>query len=221
MCSSVFFSWVLPLLRLSRSKQSVEISDLNDLAAAEQVEPLSAEFERIRAAHPHERLWVSLSRLVYCEAGTSFLCMVLYVASQVGNPLLIRQLVMAVSNASGDAAAYYALGLFGLSFVSGLSNAHQLHITMRMALRLRTVLVGAIFRRVMRVTPGTVRRIGDSVAHSAPVGSTPAPARADASTLLGADVGRFQTSLPLLHNAWSAPVLIVVSTCTFRGRSVI
>ena len=212
-CSRLFLCWALPLLRAGY-RQPLTSSSLPPLPLRAEVLAAHAALQALRAARPHEALALTLTRLVLSDLLVSGAAMAIYLAALLANPLLLRELVNSLTRNDARTAAGFAVGLGCAAVVAAVTNAHHLLIASRMASVLRVASITAIFRASLKRPPPTVElrgahtttgREGDDVC-------APRCARPDASALLASDAERFASALPLLHNLWVAPAIIVVST---------
>ena len=209
--SRLFLTWTIPLFRKG-AKAPLVSTDLPPLPTSASIAAARDNLGALRTKRPKEPLLFSLARLVKRDIIISALTMLLYLAALLANPLLLRELVNSLTRGSMNEAVGYSLALGIAAFIAALSNAHTLLLSTRMAHQLRVAVVTTVFRKALKAPAPTVVLV--DVRDDDPSLDACAPRRAkpDASALLASDAERFVTAMPLLHNAWGAPLLIIVST---------
>ena len=209
----LFLTWSLPLF-LRGARAPLTAADLPLLPASASTARAHAALTALRAARPREPLARTLIRLVRVPLALSGAAQLVYLGAMLANPLLLRLLVSALTAGDTPLAAGAAVALGGAALVAGLANAHSLLEATRMAHTLRTASVMTVFRAALAPPRATVEllRAGSGGGSLSGDACAPLRARPDPSALLASDAERFLTALPLLHNAWAAPLLIVVST---------
>jgi ABC-type multidrug transport system fused ATPase/permease subunit len=209
-CSRLFLCWAAPLLRAGY-RAPLTSASLPPLPARAEVLAAHAALQALRAARPREPLALTLTRLVRGDLVVSGVAMAVYLGALLANPLLLRELVNALTRNDARAAAGFGVGLGCAAAVAAVTNAHHLFIASRIANVLRVASITAIFRASLQRPPPTVELRAEAGGGGGDV-CAPRRARPDASALLASDAERFASALPLLHNLWVAPAIIVVST---------
>jgi ABC-type multidrug transport system fused ATPase/permease subunit len=214
----LFLTWTIPLFRRG-ARAPLAATDLPPLPASASTALGHASLAALRAARPREPLVRTLLRLVRAPLLSSGAAQLVYLGALLANPLLLRLLVGALSAGDAGAATGAAVALGAAALAAALANAHSQLEATRMAHTLRTASIMAVFRAALAQPRATVAlRAPAAAAAGAGAGAgggdacAPARPRPDPKALLASDAERFLTALPLLHNAWAAPLLIAVST---------
>jgi len=213
--SQLLFSFVGDLLDLGATPgRTLAASDLFDVPEEEAVFALSATFREIyRYATPaastplpgkatdDARAWRlawglwPLIRPIMLEAGQ---CNFVACTLQVAQPLLLRELVLAVSEP--DPAESRRRGLRGaawvlvLTVVAALAQQRQLHLAMRSGQRLRALLVAEIFDVATRLTPTGQKGIS----------------KGEVNNLVAVDTQKVLEVTLTAHLLWSSPLQVIV-----------
>lgn len=209
----LFFSWAGDIISLFR-KENTPLEKLPALTPSNGIRTVYNLYrECVYKSYPHNAadedsfrggfyLGRTLLYLVHSELLLSGLFSLIHIVSLVGTPLLIRKLVDAIAADEVD-GAYYAIGLAAVAFVGNMANQHQIHETTRLAQRLRTAMVTAVYRKALSAP---VTTIGWSPERAK------VPPQVDVQSILSSDAEKFLTTMPLLHSLWTTPAIIIAST---------
>ena len=198
--SSLTFSWLNPTLRLG-SRRPLEESDLPPLHQSDSsnraADGLENQFEAMRAigtaSQPNAAalsLWRCFGR-EFAEAGVIKL---LSDVCQLASPLLLRHIIGLLEAGAGVAqGARATAALFAVSCVQAFSLRHYFARLFRVGLKLRAAVVGASYRKLLRVSP--TARISSG----------------ELTNLIGPDAQRIGDLVPYLHALWFAPLQVVAA----------
>jgi ATP-binding cassette subfamily C (CFTR/MRP) protein 1 len=204
-CVSRFsFHYLGPLLDLG-SKRPLKHDDLWELPEEESIEKLIQGFEAAQQKVEHNRtendkfqlgkiLWTQFSPTIILAGAF----MLVHVVAQISGPLLIREVVLAVSEPS-DTDPYRGLYLACLYLAVQVINAicaqQHLHNNIRAGQRIRALLIALIYRKAMKL------RILDMGAES----------HGQIVNLMSNDAQKFFDIMQSLHNIWAAPIQIILA----------
>ncbi|OQR84098.1 ATP-binding Cassette (ABC) Superfamily, partial [Achlya hypogyna] len=199
-CSSVFFSWLTPLLDLG-NKRPLEFGDLYQLNPADRAMHISEKFQRYwdkELTRSKPRLWWALSRAF----GTPFLVAgflkLVHDMLQFVGPLVIKLIIEFLS----DPEAELNTGLLyaAVIFVAGVGQSFALRqyffYCFETGLRLRSAVVTAVYHKslVLSASAKGARSTGEI------------------TNLMSIDAQRLQDITNYLHAIWYALFQIVVSS---------
>ncbi|KAL8248288.1 hypothetical protein R6Q59_005156 [Mikania micrantha] len=196
--SSIFFSWMDPLMLLGYKRPLTE-KDIWKLDTWDQTETLNSKFqiywaEEIRKPKP----W--LLRALHRSLGGRFwwggFWKIGNDLSQFVGPLILNQLLLAMQERAPAQIGYiYAFSIFVGVVLGVLCEAQYFQNVMRVGYRLRSTLIAAVFRKTLRLTNESRRKI----------------ASGKITNLMTTDSESLQQVTQSLHTLWSAPFRIIIA----------
>ncbi|KAL8228774.1 hypothetical protein R6Q57_013674 [Mikania cordata] len=196
--SSIFFSWMDPLMLLGYKRPLTE-KDIWKLDTWDQTETLNSKFqiywaEEIRRPKP----W--LLRALHRSLGGRFwwggFWKIGNDLSQFVGPLILNQLLLAMQERAPAQIGYiYAFSIFVGVVLGVLCEAQYFQNVMRVGYRLRSTLIAAVFRKTLRLTNESRRKI----------------ASGKITNLMTTDSESLQALTQSLHTLWSAPFRIIIA----------
>ncbi|XP_076899720.1 ABC transporter C family member 2-like [Bidens hawaiensis] len=196
--SSIFFSWMDPLMLLGYKRPLTE-KDIWKLDTWDQTETLNSRFqiywaEELRKPKP----W--LLRALHRSLGGRFwwggFWKIGNDLSQFVGPLILNQLLLAMQERAPAQIGYiYAFLIFVGVVLGVLCEAQYFQNVMRVGYRLRSTLIAAVFRKTLRLTNESRRKI----------------ASGKITNLMTTDSESLQALSQSLHTLWSAPFRIIIA----------
>ncbi|XP_076949695.1 ABC transporter C family member 2-like [Bidens hawaiensis] len=196
--SSIFFSWMDPLMLLGYKRPLTE-KDIWKLDTWDQTETLNSRFqiywsEELRKPKP----W--LLRALHRSLGGRFwwggFWKIGNDLSQFVGPLILNQLLLAMQERAPAQIGYiYAFLIFVGVVLGVLCEAQYFQNVMRVGYRLRSTLIAAVFRKTLRLTNESRRKI----------------ASGKITNLMTTDSESLQQVSQSLHTLWSAPFRIIIA----------
>ena len=202
--SRATFSWLNPTLRLGRARPLRE-GDLPALRPDDSARAAVDRFERewnrrvaLGATDGRRNacalaLWAAFGR-EFASAGGLKLASD---AFQLACPLLLRHMIGLLETGAGGARAgvRVALALLCLSVLQALSLRHYFARCFRTGARLRAAIVGATYRKLLRLLPAARGRFSAG----------------EITNLMGPDAQRIEALIPYLHALWFAPLQVAAA----------
>nr|XP_043620654.1 ABC transporter C family member 2-like [Erigeron canadensis] len=196
--SSIFFSWMDPLMHLGYKRPLTE-KDIWKLDDWDKTETLNSKFqiywaEEIRKPKP----W--LLRALHRSLGGRFwwggFWKIGNDLSQFVGPLILNQLLLSMQERGPAQIGYiYAFSIFVGVVLGVLCEAQYFQNVMRVGYRLRSTLIAAVFRKTLRLTNESRRNI----------------ASGKITNLMTTDSESLQQVSQSLHTLWSAPFRIIIA----------
>ncbi|KAK9055990.1 hypothetical protein SSX86_027077 [Deinandra increscens subsp. villosa] len=196
--SSIFFSWMDPLMFLGYKRPLTE-KDIWKLDTWDQTEALNSKFqiyweEEIRKPKP----W--LLRALHRSLGGRFwwggFWKIGNDLSQFVGPLILNELLLSMQERGPAQIGYiYAFSIFVGVVLGVLCEAQYFQNVMRVGYRLRSTLIAAVFRKTLRLTNESRRKI----------------ASGKITNLMTTDSESLQQVTQSLHTLWSAPFRIIIA----------
>ena len=181
----MFFSWVTPLVRRGWSTPLTSA----DLDAARWAIPstdeLLARYEA-GAGNYKKRVWHMIRR----RLALSGLLFFVYCATQIAQPLLLRQIVIAVQSDEAN-GLWCAFAIGGCGIIGSMAKEAQLFTNFQLGAELRAVTVALVYRRALDLRQSD---LPPSV-----------------SNLLTNDAQKLLDALPLFHQLWATPTIILAA----------
>lgn len=182
--SRVLFSWMTPLVRHCWGA----VLQPADVRVAKWATPATVElldwYDRQEGSF-RSRAW----KLVRRRLGFSGLLFLVYSATQMAQPLILRQVVLAVQGDDENGFVWCLLiGLCGLG--GSICKEHQLFMNFQLGAELRAVTVALVYRHALR--------------------KRQAELPTSVSNLLTNDAQKLLDALPLIHQLWATPLIIFV-----------
>ncbi|KAJ3094386.1 hypothetical protein HDU97_008125 [Phlyctochytrium planicorne] len=147
-----YFTWVSPLLRLGTSK-NLDIEDLPDLPPSDKAEVAVLRFESFAKTTKIKHLGLQLLWLEFpCFSLQVFWSLLANLLS-VCSPFVLHQIVKFIENGNQSSALepIFLASMLGLiSIFKSCSDGQAWHTGRRMGIRLRSVLVNAIYKKGLR-----------------------------------------------------------------------
>eukprot|EP00947_MAST-08B_sp_MAST-8B-sp1_P005310 g5310.t1 len=141
-----FFTWLNPIVAKGyRSKDGIGMDDLPPVAERDQVQPMLTGVLSVADRHRGSSLAGVLARFVRFELLCSAVLHSIYVACQLGSPLILRELVVAVDNGD-DSGWWIALMLALVQITGAAANQHHLQMTFHIGCRLRALVSSLVYR---------------------------------------------------------------------------
>lgn len=198
-----------PLLRLgySRALEKTDIPNVAPLAPTHASERWSPRWEAA-----WKRSGGSVWRALYALFGTQLILNGVFElisrTSTFVNVFALRGLIGALTAADGEDTSVsgfaYAVLLFASSLAEVLSNQHYWARGSRLGMNMRTCLIGAIYRKLVKVPANT--------------------SKGDVSTLVAVDANRLTEFAAHCHMLWSSPICLLVAlgmTVNFLGWAAV
>ncbi|XP_052621477.1 ABC transporter C family member 2 [Lactuca sativa] len=196
--SSIFFSWMNPLMLLGYKRPLTE-KDIWKLDTWDQTETLNSKFqiyweEELRKPKP----W--LLRALHRSLGGRFwwggFWKIGNDLSQFVGPLILNQLLLSMQERGPAQIGYiYAFTIFVGVVLGVLCEAQYFQNVMRVGYRLRSTLIAAVFRKTLRLTNESRRKI----------------ASGKIVNLMTTDSESLGALTQSLHTLWSAPFRIILA----------
>ncbi|KAF5764677.1 putative ABC-type xenobiotic transporter [Helianthus annuus] len=196
--SSIFFSWMDPLMLLGYKRPLTE-KDIWKLDTWDKTETLNSRFqiywaEELRKPKP----W--LLRALHRSLGGRFwwggFWKIGNDLSQFVGPLILNQLLLSMQERGPAQIGYiYAFSIFVGVVLGVLCEAQYFQNVMRVGYRLRSTLIAAVFRKTLRLTNESRRKI----------------ASGKITNLMTTDSESLQQVSQSLHTLWSAPFRIIIA----------
>eukprot|EP00939_MAST-03C_sp_MAST-3C-sp1_P005524 g5524.t1 len=169
----------------------------------------------------------SIASVVSGEMVVAAILQLVFCAAQIASPLLLIALIQNLedddtSSSSSTPGWVYGLGMGCAQLIGGIANQHQLDISFRCGIQIRSALSVLIYRKAVRnrvvdqTTAVVVDDTKDSEQHGGKGRSDDIShgGGSDAGkviNLVSSDSQKFYELLPMLHLTWSAPLMIVVT----------
>lgn len=196
--SSIFFAWMDPLMHLGYKRPLTE-KDIWKLDDWDQTETLNSKFqiywaEEVRKPKP----W--LLRALHRSLGGRFwwggFWKIGNDLSQFVGPLILNQLLLSMQQRGPAEIGYiYAFSIFVGVVLGVLCEAQYFQNVMRVGFRLRSTLIAAVFRKTLKLTNESRRKI----------------ASGKITNLMTTDSESLQQVTQSLHTLWSAPFRIIIA----------
>ncbi|KAJ0758078.1 putative ABC-type xenobiotic transporter [Helianthus annuus] len=196
--SSIFFSWMDPLMVLGYKRPLTE-KDIWKLDTWDQTETLNNNFQKYWAEEVRKpKPW--LLRALHRSLGGRFwwggFWKIGNDLSQFVGPLILNQLLLSMQERGPAQIGYiYAFLIFVGVVLGVLCEAQYFQNVMRVGFRLRSTLIAAVFRKSLRLTNESRRNI----------------ASGKITNLMTTDSESLQLVTQSLHTLWSAPFRIILA----------
>ena len=179
------FMWMTPLVRRGWSTQL----EAPDIDIARWISPKCSDlidwYDTQQGSY-RRRAWSLVRWRLLCSG----LLFVVYVATQLAQPLLLRRLVQAVESNSSD-GLWSAFAIGGCGILGSVCKEQQLFTNFLLGAELRAVTVAVVYRKALRLRQA---ELPPSV-----------------SNLLLNDAQKLLDALPLFHQLWATPLVIFVA----------
>ncbi|KAJ3229623.1 hypothetical protein HDU81_005220 [Chytriomyces hyalinus] len=206
--SIVFFTWVNPLIRRG-NRSPIVMRDLPELNDMDHSEVVVKRFESIRGKYKHlaTAMFASESRALLLQALLGFLANCFY---QSG-PLFLYKITGFIED-QGDAPLWigflYAFAFGMCSFLGKLSGNHAWHVSRNLSIRMRAVLVNAIYAKSLKRIPVEASAVkageeGEGASSGASLGKI--------VTLMSTDTDTIRDGVPELYDIFLMPFQIGIS----------
>jgi len=185
----ITFSYGLPLMRVGASRP-LEPQDIPALREADNAEALiqqvkiSWKAERVR--HPKPSLYRALLRAFARKTCLAIFWCFLESVVRIAQPVLLQQLLRAMSSSDPTLMYRFAGGLAVASFGQALIHHQQFFVTMTTGWNLRIAMTGLIHWKLLLLRSSSLS------------------SSADCYNLIANDCQRFDLALPFLHFGWSS-----------------
>ncbi|KDO16768.1 hypothetical protein SPRG_15581, partial [Saprolegnia parasitica CBS 223.65] len=198
--SSVFFSWLTPLLDLG-NQRPLEFGDLYQLNPSDRALRISATFQRYwdaELAKPNPRLWWALSKAFGAPFLVAGILKLIHDSLQFVGPLVIKLIIEFLSDPNADVNE--GLVYAAVIFVAGVGQSFALRqyffYCFETGLRLRSAIVTAVYHKslVLSASAKGARSTGEI------------------TNLMSIDAQRLQEITNYLHAIWYAFFQILVSS---------
>ncbi|XP_024962637.1 ABC transporter C family member 2-like [Cynara cardunculus var. scolymus] len=196
--SNIFFAWMDPLMSLGYKRPLTE-KDIWKLDTWDQTETLNSRFEKCWAEECRKpKPW--LVRALHRSLGGRFwwggFWKIGNDLSQFVGPLILNQLLLSMQERGPAQIGYiYAFTIFVGVVLGVLCEAQYFQNVMRVGYRLRSTLIAAVFRKTLRLTNESRRKI----------------ASGKITNLMTTDSESLQQVCQSLHTLWSAPFRIILA----------
>lgn len=196
--SNIFFGWMNPLMTLGYKRPLTE-KDIWKLDTWDQTETLNSRFEKAWAEECRKpKPW--LVRALHRSLGGRFwwggFWKIGNDLSQFVGPLILNQLLLSMQERAPAQIGYiYAFTIFVGVVLGVLCEAQYFQNVMRVGYRLRSTLIAAVFRKTLRLTNESRRKI----------------ASGKITNLMTTDSESLQQVCQSLHTLWSAPFRIILA----------
>lgn len=190
------YGWFSRMVYLG-SRKTLEHEDLWALVADEDPERLFQQFVALKGEGPGRSTRMCMWVLVRQDMLVSLAMMMVFCASQVAQPLLLRQAVHALGSGATYGGLFPALGLPINGVVGSMANHMHLHLAFRSGRRLRSLIITAVYRKALGMS-------ADERAGTANLGQM--------TNLVATDSQKVYEFFPTINLVWSAPLLIAVSS---------
>ena len=200
MLSRATFAWLNPTLRLG-NQRPLEENDLPPLCRMDSSQTATDSFDRhfeamraLGTASQPNAVALSLWRSFGREFAVAGVVKLLSDVCQLATPLLLRHMISLLEGGANAAQGVRAtLALFAVSCLQAFSLRHYFAQLFRTGLRLRAAVVGATYRKLLRVAP------------------TARVSSGDVTNLIGPDSQRICDLVPYLHALWFAPLQVLAA----------
>ena len=194
--SRLYFNWVRPTLDEGLARP-LSVETLLPLNESEDGERCWQEFLSVmdrNARHPRPIL-KSMADLHKVTLFRVFLLSMVHVVASVSSPLLLRQLLQSLGlGINWWLDLLIATGLFVAALTTSMTAHHMYHILLKLMVRIRIVLVAAIYRKALGLTVASRQQ--------SPAGQI--------INLMGTDAQKFVNSINVIHSIWMHPIQFVV-----------
>ncbi|KAI3680994.1 hypothetical protein L6452_35774 [Arctium lappa] len=196
--SNIFFAWMDPLMSLGYKRPLTE-KDIWKLDTWDQTEMLNTSFEKCWDEERRKpKPW--LVRALHRSLGGRFwwggFWKIGNDLSQFVGPLILNQLLLAMQERAPAQIGYiYAFTIFVGVVLGVLCEAQYFQNVMRVGYRLRSTLIAAVFRKTLKLTNESRRKI----------------ASGKITNLMTTDSESLQQVCQSLHTLWSAPFRIILA----------
>ena len=181
------FAWVTPLVRRGW-RVPLTLADVHSGAvgaAAPKTCDLLARYDSEVGSY-EQRMW----RMVRCRLAVSALLYVVYAATQLAQPLLLRRVILSVQEDRAE-GIWEAVAVGAMVVIGSGCKEQQLMINFRIGVQLRALTVALVYRRALAIREAEVPRC--------------------VSNLFTMDAQKLLDALPLINLPWAAPLQIVVA----------
>ncbi|XP_074570778.1 ABC transporter C family member 2-like isoform X2 [Curcuma longa] len=196
--SRIFFSWMTPLLQQG-FKRPITEKNVWKLDSWDQTETLNNRFQQCWAEESRKPKPLLLRALHRSLGGRFWLGGFFKIgndASQFVGPLILNRLLLSMQQEEPAWHGYiYAFSIFSGVALGVLAEAQYFQNVMRVGFRLRATLVAAVFRKSLRLTHESRRKIQSG----------------KITNLMTTDAETLQQVCQQLHSLWSAPFRIIIS----------
>ncbi|KAJ0927366.1 putative ABC-type xenobiotic transporter [Helianthus annuus] len=196
--SSIFFSWMNPLMVLGYKRPLTE-KDIWKLDTWDQTETLNNKFQKYWAEEVRKpKPW--LLRALHRSLGGRFwwggFWKIGNDLSQFVGPLILNELLLSMQEHGPAQIGYiYAFSIFVGVLLGVLCEAQYFQNVMRVGFRLRSTLIAAVFRKTLKLTNESRKNI----------------ASGKITNLMTTDSESLQQVTQSLHILWSAPFRIILA----------
>ncbi|OQR82282.1 ATP-binding Cassette (ABC) Superfamily, partial [Thraustotheca clavata] len=199
-CSSVFFTWLTPLLDLG-NKRPLEFADLYQLNHSDRAVNISQTFQHywdIELTKTHPRLWWALAR----GFGAPFLVAgglkLIHDSLQFVGPLIIKLIIAFLSDPDSDINQGFVY--VAIIFVAGVGQSFALRqyffLCFETGLRVRSAIVTAVYQKSLVLSPSAQAK----------------KSTGEITNLMSVDAHRLQETTTYLHATWFALFQIITSS---------
>ncbi|DBA02320.1 TPA: hypothetical protein N0F65_006195 [Lagenidium giganteum] len=217
-CSSVFFTWVTPLMKLG-NERPLEADDLYQLDAPNRAEHISERFQHywnLETAKRKPSLAWALSRAFGFKFVVAGFLKLLHDSLQFVGPMIIKEIIAYLSDPAAPLSEglTYAGVIFGAGVIQSFALRQYFFYCFETGMQFRSAIVTAVYKKslVLSAAARQKRTTGEI------------------TNLMSIDAQRLQELTPYLHGIWYAGFQIIVSCyllwlqigpATFSGVAVI
>ncbi|MBN8550861.1 MAG: hypothetical protein J0M12_16215, partial [Deltaproteobacteria bacterium] len=196
----LYFSWAFPMLREGR-RTPLTIETLLPLNATEHPDHTDPAFRAAlrlfrKSRRPVLRSAFELERSNLVRA---FWISMIHLVALVGNPLLLRELIVWLGDSSLQRPIWLGYALAGtmvvVSILGSLAIHHMFQLVLRMMVRVRVPLVSVIYRKALRLTQEARQ----------------ATSAGQIINLMGTDAQKFVNAINLIFSLWFHPMQLACS----------
>ncbi|KAJ4839221.1 Multidrug resistance-associated protein 9 [Turnera subulata] len=196
--SRMYFGWITPLLQQGY-KEPITEKDVWKLDEWDRTETLIKKFQRCwieESRRPKPQLLRALSKSLGGRLLLGWCFKIGFDLSQFVGPLLLNRLLQSIERGDPAFTGYiYAFAIFLGVLFGALCISHFVHNVWRAAFRLKSTLVGAIFRKSLRLTHEGRKNFSSG----------------KITNMITKDTNAVQAMCQQLHGLWSAPFRILVA----------
>ncbi|CAF1203015.1 unnamed protein product [Didymodactylos carnosus] len=202
----LFWSWLNPILSLGYKRELTD-EDLDDLSANDKCSVLLRKFSYYcdnNVWSTNTTTWRLIMRAFWKQNVLIIFMLLSYTAVRVAQPLLLRQIVLYISQQPHPPAtsfmAYvgylYAVALFGCSAAQAFIHQQAYFRTTRMGMRVRIALSATIYKRLLSLNTASLQQ---------------ATTAAQTINLVANDASKFEEFCQYMHYLWEAPLQALVA----------
>ncbi|GAB5356565.1 hypothetical protein AAMO2058_000300900 [Amorphochlora amoebiformis] len=196
--SSWFYAWMHEIMVTGYGRE-IAMEDLPYIAPELKAEALVKRFHQANKPSPTQKSPRGLAAIMFTmtagELSMAAVYMLVYVFCQVGQPLLLRFLILSVREDDAN-GIYYVVGLFCCQFFGALVNQRHFHIMFKVGQKLRGVVIALVFDKALKLRLSLMGgwTMGSIV------------------NLISNDSQKYFDLMPQFHLLWAAPLQIGITS---------